>query len=156
MCACVRVCVGKRERKKSFEGLFPSSPLWQLTLNPPSTLKPCSIYTLWIFTITARIKSFFLLFKFKFFFIQPSYPPSWAFLLFSASQCGGLPSSLSGSVPAIIWTLCCRPGWGISYRCVFWLLVIDIVIPSGIQTAGAESRLLWSEHSTPKPPSPVF
>ena len=28
---------------------------------------------------------------------------------------------LSGSVPAIIWTLCCRPWWGISYRCVFWV-----------------------------------
>ena len=36
------------------------------------------------------------------FFIQPSYPPSRAVLLFRASRCGGLPSLLSGSVPAII------------------------------------------------------
>ena len=52
------------------------------------------------------------------FFIQPSSPSSQALLLFRASGCGGLPSLLSGSVPAIIWTLCCRPRQGISYRCV--------------------------------------
>ena len=32
---------------------------------------------------------------------------------------GGLPSSLSGSVPFIICTLCCRSWRDISYRCVF-------------------------------------
>ena len=36
-----------------------------------------------------------------YFFIQPSYPPSQALLLFQASHCGGLSSSVSGSTPAI-------------------------------------------------------
>ena len=36
-----------------------------------------------------------------FFLIRPSYPPFWALLLFWASRCGGLPSSVSGSAPAI-------------------------------------------------------
>ena len=32
--------------------------------------------------------------------------------------CGGLPSLMTGSAPAIIYTLCCRLWQGISYRCL--------------------------------------
>ena len=45
---------------------------------------------------------------------------------FGASLCGGLPSSMSGSAPAIIYTLCCRPWQVISYSFLYeglWLLV---------------------------------
>ena len=59
------------------------------------------------------------------FYIQPSYPPSWAVLLFRASQCGGLPSSLSGSVPAIIWTRCGL--WQGKYVCVVFIWVVLVV-----------------------------
>ena len=34
-----------------------------------------------------------------------------------ASRCGGLPSLMTVSAPAIIYTLCCRPWQGISSRC---------------------------------------
>ena len=56
-----------------------------------------------------------------FFFIRPSYPPTGAPP--RASLCGGLPSSLNGSVPANIYTLWCRPWQGISYRQVFGTLL---------------------------------
>ena len=60
--------------------------------------------------------------KFGPFFIRPSHPSSQAVLFFWALRCGGLLSLLSGSVPGIISTLCCRPWRGISYRGVVnWL-----------------------------------
>ena len=66
-------------------------------------------------------ESFWLTFKIVYFFIRLSYPPSRAVLLFWASRLGGLPSLLSCSVPAIIWTLCCRPWRGISYSLCFYV-----------------------------------
>ena len=43
-----------------------------------------------------------------------------------ASRCGGLPSSMSGSAPAIIYTLCCRLWHGISYKCVCVFIVMTL------------------------------
>ena len=56
------------------------------------------------------------------FFIQPSDPLSWAFATFSRFAMWVLPSSLGGSVLAIIWTLCCKLWQGISYSCVCRIL----------------------------------
>ena len=45
-------------------------------------------------------------FNLAYYFFGPSYPPSWASL--SSFAMWRLPSLLSGSAPAIIYTLCCR------------------------------------------------
>ena len=52
------------------------------------------------------------------------------------------------------WTLCCRP-WQVSAAGCEIISGYKFTVLSGIQTAGAESCLLWRERSTPKPPRPV-
>ena len=75
------------------------------------------------------------------FFIWAILPFILSFTVW-ASRCGGLPSLLSGSVPAIIWTLSCRPWWCISYRCVGLLWVGFLWV--GYETGeGLDARLCW-------------
>ena len=46
------------------------------------------------------------------------------YYFFKLLDVGDCLSLVSGSAPAIFWTLCCRPGRGISYRCVFGLFPV--------------------------------